>query len=206
MAWLCSHARAVLRGSSRLSTRRSRRLRSASPTPMTTEGGRIKRVAEKFFASRQSRGTGSRWQGSAGPRQGGRPAASSGTRHLRREPPAPSRTTRPPLAPLPPNRPLAICPSFGTALMVEAVRAGRRRGRHRLRVWRTARSQVSLRNPTIASYQTLGSRRRPLPTLSRKRERVGRGLVPEVMWDLRPRVFDAPLVSTAGAAQESLWL
>src|SRR5262249_58233069 len=59
---------------------------------------------------------------------------------------------------------------------------------------------------TIASYQTLGSRRRPLPTPSRLRERGGRGRVPGVMWDLRPRVFDAPLVSTAGAAQESLWL
>src|SRR5882672_5314634 len=76
----------------------------------------------------------------------------------------PARSTHEPRDPLPPRQPLAICPSFGAALMVEAVRAGRRRGQHRLRVWRIARSQALLRNPTIASYQTLGPHR-PAPTL-----------------------------------------
>src|SRR6266446_1605947 len=46
----------------------------------------------------------------------------------------------------------------------------------------------------------------PHPSLPRLGE--GRmGGTPEVMWDLRPQAFDAPLGSTAGAAaQESLWL
>jgi hypothetical protein len=92
--------------------------------------------------------------------------------------------------------------------MVEAVRAGRRRGQHRLRVWRIARSQALLRNPTIASYQTLGPHRLPpsFPPPLTGKGKDGAHLL-EVMWDLRPRVFDAPLGSTAGAAaQESLWL
>src|SRR5258708_27195914 len=91
---------------------------------------------------------------------------------------ADTRTTRPKRRdPLPPREPLAICPSFGAALMVEAVRAGRRRGQHRLRVWRIARSQALLRNPTIASYQTLGPHRLPptLPTPACGRGK-GRGL------------------------------
>jgi hypothetical protein len=91
--------------------------------------------------------------------------------------------------------------------MVEAVRVGRRRGQHRLRVWRNARSPALLRNPTIASYQALGPHRL-LPTLPSPQAGEGRvGGMPEVMWDLRPQAFDAPLSSTAGAtAQESLWL
>jgi len=80
--------------------------------------------------------------------------------------------------------------------MVEAVRAGRRRGQHRLRVWRTARSQASLRNPTLASYQTLGSHR-PAGLSGSCRRLCGTSGHERLM----------RLGSTAGAAaQESLWL